>query len=156
MDSTWGRSRGCRPNPSCRCPSDYARLAATLRRALEELAEHYENVERRFDDAAWVGARLAELLPIELADKQALLETRRPDRAARRAADRRARRGPGKLATQGCLRCGTLSRAGTTSRAPTPSTSDPGEHHPADEAVVVAEQPAPRRVRTPLEVSRTT
>ena len=46
----------------------------TVRRALEELAEHYEHVERKFDDAAWVGARLAELLPIELADKQALLE----------------------------------------------------------------------------------
>jgi Lon protease-like protein len=55
-------------------PPDYARLAVTLRRALEELAEHYEHVEKRFDDSAWVGARLAELLPIELADKQALLE----------------------------------------------------------------------------------
>ena len=50
------------------------RLATTVRRALEELAEHYENVEKKFDDAAWVGARLAELLPIELAEKQALLE----------------------------------------------------------------------------------
>ena len=28
----------------------------------------------KFDDAAWIGARLAELLPIELTDKQALLE----------------------------------------------------------------------------------
>ena len=74
MGSTWARLRGCRRSPCCRCRREYARLAAAVRRALEELAEHYEHVERKFDDAAWVGARLAELLPIELADKQALLE----------------------------------------------------------------------------------
>ena len=60
--------------PELPVPADCERLAITLRRALEELAEHYENVERKFDDAAWIGARVAELLPIELADKQALLE----------------------------------------------------------------------------------
>ena len=60
--------------PELPVPADCERLATTLRRALEELAEHYENVERKFDDAAWIGARVAELLPIELADKQALLE----------------------------------------------------------------------------------
>ena len=60
--------------PELPVPADCERLVTTLRRALEELAEHYENVERKFDDAAWIGARVAELLPIELADKQALLE----------------------------------------------------------------------------------
>jgi Lon protease-like protein len=55
-------------------PERYGHLAATVRRALEDLAEHYEHVERKFADAAWIGARLTELLPIELADKQALLE----------------------------------------------------------------------------------
>jgi Lon protease-like protein len=59
-------------------PDDCARLATTVRGALQELAEHYEMVERKFDDAAWVGARLAELLPIELAEKQALLEIEDP------------------------------------------------------------------------------
>ena len=60
--------------PELPVPADCTRLAAAVRRALDELAEHYENVGRKFDDAAWVGARLAELLPIELAEKQALLE----------------------------------------------------------------------------------
>jgi Lon protease-like protein len=60
--------------PAIPLPADCERLAVTVRRALEELDEHYVNVERKFDDAAWVGARVAELLPIELADKQALLE----------------------------------------------------------------------------------
>jgi Lon protease-like protein len=55
-------------------PDRYRHLADTVRRALEDLSEHYEHVERNFDDAAWIGARLTELLPIELADKQALLE----------------------------------------------------------------------------------
>jgi uncharacterized protein len=56
----------------------HARLATTLRRALDELAEHYENVVPTFDDAAWVGSRLAELMPIELVEKQALLELQDP------------------------------------------------------------------------------
>jgi hypothetical protein len=55
-------------------PPDHARLAVAVRRALEDLADHYEHVEKKFGDAAWVGSRLAELLPIALADKQALLE----------------------------------------------------------------------------------
>jgi Lon protease-like protein len=55
-------------------PERYGHLATTVRRALDDLSEHYEYVERRFDDAGWIGARLTELLPIELADKQALLE----------------------------------------------------------------------------------
>ena len=60
--------------PELPLPADCARLATAVRRALDELSEHYENVDRKFDDAAWIGARLAELLPIELAEKQALLE----------------------------------------------------------------------------------
>jgi Lon protease-like protein len=60
--------------PALPLSGNHARLATTLRRAIGELAEHYENVERKFDDAAWVGSRLAELLPIELAEKQVLLE----------------------------------------------------------------------------------
>jgi Lon protease-like protein len=66
------------PEPEIALPPEHARLAATVRRALDELAEHYEHVERRFEDAAWFGNRLAELLPIELEDKQALLEADDP------------------------------------------------------------------------------
>jgi Lon protease-like protein len=60
--------------PQLALPEEYRKLGETVRRALRELAEHYEHVEKKFDDAAWVGSRLAELLPIELNDKQALLE----------------------------------------------------------------------------------
>jgi Lon protease-like protein len=62
------------PEPMLELPTDFAQLAATVRRALDELAEQYQHVEKKFDDAAWVGSRLTELLPIELNDKQVLLE----------------------------------------------------------------------------------
>src|SRR4051812_45389843 len=66
------------PEPARPLPADYARLGQTVRRALDELAEHYAHVEKRYDDAAWVGSRLAELLPIATSDKQALLELEDP------------------------------------------------------------------------------
>jgi len=62
------------PEPARALPGEYARLGATVRRAVDELSQQYQHVEKHFDDAAWVGARLTELLPIELNDKQLLLE----------------------------------------------------------------------------------
>jgi uncharacterized protein len=62
------------PEAELPLPGEYERLGIAVRRALDELADHYEYVERKFNDAAWIGARLAELLPIELVDKQAMLE----------------------------------------------------------------------------------
>ena len=66
------------PEPEIALPEEYAQFDSTVRRALVELAEHYQHVEKKFGDAAWVGARLTELLPIALDDKQALLELNDP------------------------------------------------------------------------------
>ena len=41
---------------------------------LPELGEVYNGIEPHFNDAAWVGGRLVEILPIALGDKQACLE----------------------------------------------------------------------------------
>ena len=60
--------------PAHALPEEYERLGDTVRRAVDELAQQYQHVEKLFDDAAWVGSRLTELLPIELNDKQVLLE----------------------------------------------------------------------------------
>jgi Lon protease-like protein len=60
--------------PALPLPEDYAELRETVRHALDDLTAQYAHVERKLDDAAWVGARLTELLPIPLGDKQALLE----------------------------------------------------------------------------------
>jgi Lon protease-like protein len=62
------------PAAAVALPPEYARLGTTVRRALTELEDPYQHVERHYDDAAWVGNRLAELLPIDLSEKQALLE----------------------------------------------------------------------------------
>ena len=57
-----------------RRPVPHRQLADLLRAVLPQLGELYAHVPRDFGDASWVGARLAELLPIGLPDKQACLE----------------------------------------------------------------------------------
>jgi Lon protease-like protein len=41
---------------------------------LPQLGEVYTDIDMRPDDAAWVGHRLAEILPIPLPEKQGYLE----------------------------------------------------------------------------------
>jgi uncharacterized protein len=60
--------------PTLPVPPQHARLAALLRNVLPQLGEVYAKIEMRLDDAAWVGHRLAEILPIPLAEKQDYLE----------------------------------------------------------------------------------
>jgi Lon protease-like protein len=60
--------------PAVPVPTRHARLQALLRDVLPQLGEGYASIEMRLDDAAWVGHRLAEILPLPLADKQSYLE----------------------------------------------------------------------------------
>jgi Lon protease-like protein len=60
--------------PTLPVPPRHARLSALLKTVLPQLGEVYTGMAMRLDDAAWVGHRLAEILPIPLPDKQALLE----------------------------------------------------------------------------------
>ena len=55
-------------------PAAHASLEELLRRLIEALPL-YRGVAAAFDDAAWVGGRLIELLPLTLTFKQTLLET---------------------------------------------------------------------------------
>jgi Lon protease-like protein len=64
--------------PSLSVPGEFAFMAEALKKILPELGDFYGSVTRRFDDAAWVGHRLAELLPLATPDKQALLEMNDP------------------------------------------------------------------------------
>jgi uncharacterized protein len=59
-------------------PPQFTPLAELLERVLPELGSLYANVETRFDDADWVGCRLAEILPLEPGEKQRLLEASDP------------------------------------------------------------------------------
>jgi uncharacterized protein len=70
--------------PEVEIPPEYRHLADILRKVLPELAEMYQFVDKKFDQAAWVGARLTELVPLELTEKQVILEMSDPvDRLAR-------------------------------------------------------------------------
>jgi uncharacterized protein len=60
--------------PTVPVPPRHVRLAKLLETVLPQLGEVYTDIEMRLDDAAWVGHRLAEILPIPLADKQSCLE----------------------------------------------------------------------------------
>jgi uncharacterized protein len=58
----------------------HALLADMLRSVLEQVGADIAVPEPRFDDAAWVGWRLAEWLPITLTQRQSLLQENDPDR----------------------------------------------------------------------------
>ena len=62
------------PEPTVAVPARHARLSELLKSVLPQLGEVYTGIQMRLDDAAWVGHRLAEILPIPLADKQRCLE----------------------------------------------------------------------------------
>lgn len=55
-------------------PTRHAALGTLLRRLMEEIGEEHFPRPQRMEDAAWVGNRLCELLPVEPERKQKLLE----------------------------------------------------------------------------------
>ena len=61
-------------------------LALVLRRVLQELGDTARHLDADFDDADWVSNRLAEFLPLERSDQQALLELADPQERMRRLA----------------------------------------------------------------------
>ncbi len=72
-----GRVVAIDADPVLPVPAAQAWLSDVVRRVLPEAGDTYRHVEIR-DDATWVGNRLAEMLPLSLTDKQALLELTDP------------------------------------------------------------------------------
>ncbi len=64
--------------PRCDLPAEFEKLGLMLKRILKELGPPYSSRGKDFTDAEWVAGRLVELLPLELAQKQALLELEDP------------------------------------------------------------------------------
>jgi Lon protease-like protein len=60
--------------PALRVPQRHAGLPQLLESVLPQLGEGYANMTLKLDDAAWVGHRLAEILPIPASQKQFCLE----------------------------------------------------------------------------------
>ncbi len=115
--------------PAMRVPPRHARLAELLRTVLPQLGEVYTGIDMRLDDAAWVGHRLAEILPIPLADKQSYLEIDDPverlDVLAPLAPARRRHRAP---------------TAGRVSHSAEPMAARP-RHQPVAQQTVEAADP---------------
>lgn len=55
-------------------PREFLPAVDILRNLLEQLGYPFAKLEKRYDDASWVGSRLAELLPLRLEHKQYLLQ----------------------------------------------------------------------------------
>jgi uncharacterized protein len=72
-----GRVLDIAADPVVPVPPGQAWLTEMVAQVLPEAGDAYQHVERR-DDAAWVSNRLAEMLPLALGDKQALLELSDP------------------------------------------------------------------------------
>ena len=64
--------------PETRLPEEYASMAVLLRAVIEDLGRLYETIEKHYDDASWVGFRFAEVLPLNLQEKQIFLELNDP------------------------------------------------------------------------------
>ncbi|HMD29742.1 MAG TPA: LON peptidase substrate-binding domain-containing protein [Steroidobacteraceae bacterium] len=64
--------------PKIALPDQHALLAELLKTVLPQLGEVYAGIEMQLGDAAWVGYRLAEILPIAAAEKQFCLELEDP------------------------------------------------------------------------------
>jgi len=59
-------------------PARYALMAELLRAVIDDLGKLYESVDKRYDDASWLGFRFAEILPMNNAQKQICLEMTDP------------------------------------------------------------------------------
>lgn len=66
------------PEPSVPLPETYWPMADLLRAVVDDLGRLYSPLEKHYDDATWVGNRFAEILPVEMEQKQHCLEINDP------------------------------------------------------------------------------
>lgn len=73
-----GRVNVLDEDPGTLVPVEYALMAEVLEKILNGLEEQYASVSRDMRNAGWVANRLAELLPLDMVDKQKCLEIAEP------------------------------------------------------------------------------
>ena len=66
------------PEPSAALPEDCQSMSRLLAEVLDDLGSHYRSIPKAYEDASWVGYRLAEILPLPLTTKQTCLEMNDP------------------------------------------------------------------------------
>ena len=62
------------PEASAAVPDEYSILGELVRQAFPQLTAVYGDIQPAYEDAAWVGMRLAEMLPLAEEDRQHCLE----------------------------------------------------------------------------------
>ena len=66
------------PEAAMPMPARFSALLTLLENVMAELEPQYRFIEKDFEDASWIGYRLAEVLPLSLEQKQHCLELRDP------------------------------------------------------------------------------
>jgi Lon protease-like protein len=61
--------------PPAAVPAEFSNLPHILETVLDDLGRLYADLERRPDDATWVAWRFIEILPVDLDEKQSVLES---------------------------------------------------------------------------------
>lgn len=64
--------------PPMALPSEYRPMAELLKVIVEDLGKLYEPIPKHYDEAGWVGSRFAEILPMEVEQKQTCLDMQDP------------------------------------------------------------------------------
>jgi len=64
--------------PQVVLPGRFQDMAEMVRSMLEQIGHPYTTLPKHFDDATWVGYRMAELLPVSLVQKQYFLQLTDP------------------------------------------------------------------------------
>ena len=65
--------------PAVEVPVEFALLQSILERLIETMAPHWRQAPRSdYEDASWLGFRLAELLPLDTGEQQRMLELTDP------------------------------------------------------------------------------
>lgn len=78
-DRLWvGGVNPIEPDVRMPVPRQYRPLIRLLENILAENSSHYQHTGREFEDAAWVGYRLAEMLPLSLSQRQMCLKITDP------------------------------------------------------------------------------
>ena len=69
-----GQIQELEENPDLDLPDEFEPMRLILQHVISEVGEPYSSLPARYEYAGWVGARLTELLPLQLSIKQRLLE----------------------------------------------------------------------------------
>jgi uncharacterized protein len=62
------------PEQRVALPDEFRPMSVLLETIIDDLGRLYDSIDKRYDDATWVGSRLAEILPMPLPEKQRCLE----------------------------------------------------------------------------------